>query len=195
MRARVAPEPVRAGLVNLTLPELPPELRPPAAPAPDPAGPSPAATTPGTPGPAPGTGLTGPRAGSVGDIWQAVLADPSLGPAITDLGNRAADRAKIGFQRLSTGRQVAVVSSSIVVGAGALTALLAHPASRDWLTATLNDKIIPVGVVPGLGVQLNLSGPSITVGLHLDVGKILPASMGFGPASQSTPLGAPPSPY
>ena len=44
--------------------------------------------------------------------------------------------------------------------------------------------------MPGLGVQLNLSGENIIVGLHLDVGKLLPASLGFGPASQNTPLGA-----
>ncbi len=41
----------------------------------------------------------------------------------------------------------------------------------------------------------NLSGNNIIVGLHLDVGKILPAALGFGPASATTPLGAPPNPY
>jgi hypothetical protein len=49
--------------------------------------------------------------------------------------------------------------------------------------------------VPGLGVQLNLSGENVIVGLHLDVGRILPAALGFGPASDTTPLGAPPSAF
>ena len=136
----------------------------------------------------------GPRAGTGGDIWKAVLSSPVLGPAVVNLGDLATARAKLEYNNLSTGGKAAVVSTSVVVGVGALTAVLAHPGARDWMTATLNDKIIPVVPVPGLGVQLNLSGNNIIVGLHLDVGKILPASLGFGPASATAPLGAPPTP-
>jgi len=137
----------------------------------------------------------GPREGTGGDIWKAVLAEPSLGPAITVLGDQAATRAKSEFDSLSTGATVAVVSGSVAVAGGAIVGLLSRPDVRQWITATLNDNVIPVPLVPGLGVQLNLSGDTMIVGLHLDVGKILPAALGFGPASATTPLGSPPGAY
>jgi hypothetical protein len=133
----------------------------------------------------------GPRAGTGGDVWKAVLAEPSLGPAITALGEQAAARAQAEWHGLSTGEAAVVVGGSIAVGGGTIVALLANPDVRTWITTTLNDKIIPVPKVPGLGLQLNLAGDNLIVGLHLDVGRILPAALGFGPASATTPLGTP----
>lgn len=193
MHALATPAHVLPRLMELNLPSMPPTIGPP---APGPQLPAPAAPVPATPqGPAPGTGLMGPREGTGGDIWKAVLADPSMGPAITALGDQAADRARSEFGSLSTGAAVAVVSGSVAVGGGAIVGLLSRPDVRQWITATLNDKVIPVPLVPGLGVQLNLSGDTMIVGLHLDVGKLLPASLGFGPASATTPLGSPSGSY
>jgi len=194
MHALIAPEQVQTALVNLN---LPPQLgagsgQPPAPQLIPPATPTPNATPQG---PAPGTGLMGPRPGTGGDIWKAVLAEPALGPAIEALGEQAATRARAEFDELSTGGKAAVVTGSIVVGGAAITGLLANQETRDLITATLNDVVIPVPKVPGLGVQLNLSGNTMIVGLHLDVGRILPAALGFGPASETTPLGAAPNPY
>jgi hypothetical protein len=47
--------------------------------------------------------------------------------------------------------------------------------------------------VPGLGVQLDLGGDSLIVGLHLDVGQFLPKALGFGPGDANA-LGSPPDP-
>lgn len=190
MNAMLAPEPVRAGLLDLTLPSMPPPAGG-TTPAPGPASTLPAPPPVTATGPAPGTGLMGPRAGTGGDVWKAVLAEPSLGPAITALGDQAAAQARSQWDRLSTGGAVAVVTGSVVVAGGAVAGVLANRDARQWITATLNDKIIPVPRVPGLGVQLNLSGSTVVVGLHLDVGAILPAALGFGPASATTPLGRP----
>ena len=190
MNTMIGPEPVRAGLLDLTLPGLPAQPAGPAAgpgPTPTPPAPAPAVAT----GAAPGTGLMGPRTGTGGDIWKAVLAEPSLGPAITALGDQAAARARSQWNQLSTGGAVAVVTGSVVVAGGAVAGVLANRDARQWITATLNDKIIPVPKVPGLGVQLNLSGNTVIVGLHLDVGAVLPAALGFGRASETTPLGRP----
>jgi hypothetical protein len=190
MNAMIAPEPVKAGLLDLTLPAAPFTPGPPRASTPP--VPSPPARAPATPtGPAPGTGLMGPRAGTGGDVWKAILAEPSLGPAITALGDQAAAKAKAQWDQLSTGGAAAVVTGSIVVGGGAIAGVLANPDARQWITSTLNDKIIPVPKVPGLGVQLNLSGENVIVGLHLDVGQVLPKALGFGPAAATTPLGTP----
>ena len=193
MNALIAPAPVQEGLrdVKLDLPPMPP---PTGVPSPPPIAP-PAPSSSPRPTPAPGTGLMGPRAGTGGDIWQAVLAEPALGPAIESLGDKAAARAKADWGQLSTGGAVVVVTQSIVIGGGAIAGVLAAPDARQWVATALADKVIPVPKVPGLGVQLNLTGDKVIVGLHLDVGKLLPASLGFGPASQNTPLGAPPNPY
>lgn len=194
MNAISAPERVMAGLLELNLPPMSATIGPPTPPTPEAAPASPtAATTPQ--GPAPGTGLMGPRAGTPGDVWKVVLAEPSLGASITGLGDQAAARAKSKYDTLSTGATVAVVTTTVAVGGGAIVGLLSRPDVRQWITATLNDKVIQVPKVPGLGVQLNLSGNTVIVGLHLDVGKILPAALGFGPASATTPLGSPPGAY
>jgi hypothetical protein len=76
-------------------------------------------------------------------------------------------------------------------------ALLPLPHCSDYLAtarARREYNNLSTGAVPGLGVQLNLSGNTIVVGLHLDVGKILPASLGFGAAAAHPPLGAPSTP-
>jgi len=189
MNALIAPTPVQAALLDLNLPQMPlaPGQPGTTAPALTPPAPPPATAT----GPAPGTGLMGPRAGTGGDMWKAVMAEPALGPAITALGDQAAGRAKSQWDKLSTGGAVAVVTGSVAVGGGAIAGILSNPDARKWITSTLNDKIIPVPKVPGLAVQLNLSGENVIVGLHLDVGQILPAALGFGPASATTPLGTP----
>jgi hypothetical protein len=186
MNAMMAPEMVSAGLLDLTLPALPPGPAP-AAPSLTPPQPPPATAA----GPAPGTGLIGPRTGTGGDIWKAILAEPTLGPTVTALGDQAAGRARSEWDKLSTGQAAGVVTGSLVVGGAAIAGILASPDARQWISSTLADKIIPVPKVPGLGVQLNLSGPTVIVGLHLDVGRILPKALGFGPASQTTPLGSP----
>jgi hypothetical protein len=195
MRTLIAPAEVQGHLLNLNLPDLPADPTPPApAPATPLSGAPTAPSTATAQGPAPGTGLTGPRAGTGGDVFKAAMSDPAIGPAVEQLGDLAASRAKRSFNNLSTGGKVAVVSTTVVVGTAGITAILSNPSARQLITGTLNDVVIPVPKVPGLGVQLNLSGNNVIVGLHLDVGKILPASLGFGPASQTTPLGAPPGP-
>jgi hypothetical protein len=201
MRQVVAPEPVTAALGQLELPSFPPHLLTP--PAPGSSGPSPAAgpaapaapapAAPG-PGPRPGTELKGPRPGELGDIWSAAMSSAIIGPAVTRLGDLAKERAQTDWANLKTGGKVAVVSTSVVLVGSALTAILTNPAARDWALTQLNDKIIPVYKVPGLSAQFNLAGDNIILGLHLDVGRLLPESLGFGPGSP-TALGKAPNPY
>jgi hypothetical protein len=203
MRQLVAPEPVVAALRQLPLPPFPSDLLPPPAPdsgAPFPAAgpaapaPAPAAPAPG-PGPRPGTELKGPRPGEAGDIFKAAMSTATIGPAVTRLGELAKEHA---WTNLKAPGKAAVVSTSVVLGGSALTAILANPAARSWaLTNLLNDRIIPFGIgdyqVHGLSAQFNLSGDNIILGLHLDVGRFL-APLGFGPGS-ATPLGKAPNPY
>lgn len=202
MRELVGPQQVSAGLNQLILPSVPSGLLPlgpvgPAAPAPPvPAPPAPQQPSTGTAaGPAPGTELTGPRPGTVGDIWQAIKADPGIGPAVLELGDRAAARARQDWQALSGGGQVALVSTALVIGGGAVAGVLSSPEARSWVATNLSGKVLPVPIVPGLGIQLNLKADNVLLGLHLDVGQLLPTALGFGPAASTSALGAPPNPY
>lgn len=197
MRELVGPPQVSAGLNQLILPSVPSGLLPPgpvgpAAPAP----PAPQPPSTGTAaGPAPRTELTGPRPGTVGDIWQAIKADPGIGPAVLELGDRAAARARQDWQALSGGGRVALVSTSLVIGGGAVAGVLSSPDARSWVATNLSGKVLPVPFVPGLGIQLNLKADNVLLGLHLDVGQLLPTALGFGPAASTSALGAPPNPY
>lgn len=192
MRYVVAPAKVHAGLLDLNLPgglSIGPPTATPTLGVPG----APAQST--IPGPTPATGLSGPRDGTLGDVWKAVMADPALGPAVTKLGDDAIAYVRLNYDSLSTGAKFGVISTSAIIAGGAVGALLGNNDTRHLIGDTLNDQLIPVYKVPGLSVQLNLTGPAIIMGLHLDVGSILPSSLGFGPASESTPLGAPPRPY
>ena len=108
MRQVVAPAPVTAALGQLPLLAIPPHLltlpdRQLSAPFPAADLPSPALD----PGPRPGTELQGPRPGEGGDIWRAAMSDAIIGPAVTRLGDLAAERARMDWARLRTGGQVA----------------------------------------------------------------------------------------
>jgi hypothetical protein len=196
MRQVVAPAPVTAALGQLSLPAVPLHLLPPSgrelsAPFPAAGPPSPALD----PGPRPGTELQGPRPGEGGDIWRAAMSDAIIGPAVTRLGDLAAERARMDWASLRTGGQVAVVTTSVVLAGGALAGILTNPSGRDWALRALNDRIIPVPPVPGLSAQFNLGGDHVILGLHLDLGPHLPARLGFGRGVSPSPLGSPPNPY
>src|SRR5262249_7738443 len=95
---------------------------------------------------------------------------------------------------LSTGDRVALVSTAVAIGGGAVAGVLSDPDARNWVATTLRGTVYPVPMVPGLGVQLDLGGDSLIVGLHLDVGRLLPAALGFGPGGGTPPSPNPPIP-
>ena len=138
-----------------------------------------------------GAGPSEPRAASGGDVLRAVMAIPAVDTAITNLQNRAVERVQRDWRNLGTGGQVAVVSSLAVIGGGALAGAMTDPDAREFGLSQLNGRVIPVPGVGGLGVELNTKGDNIMVGLHLDIGRYLPESLGFGPGSASA-IGAPP---
>lgn len=87
------------------------------------------------------------------------------------------------------------MSTALVIGGGAVAGVLSNPEARSWVATNLSGKILPVPMVPGLGVQLNLGANNVLLGLHLDVGQLLPRALSFGPAASTSALGAPPNPY
>ncbi len=119
------------------------------------------------------------------------MAVPAIDTAITSLQTQALDRVRRDWRNLGTGGQAVVVTSLALIGGGALTGAMTDPAARNFALSQLNGRVIPVPGVGGLGVELNTEGDNVMVGLHLDIGRYLPESLGFGPGSASA-IGPPP---
>jgi hypothetical protein len=192
MQELLKPDSVALALAQLTLPSLPPNLLPPSPAGPGALAPPPAAPAAPAPPPQAGTPVE-PRPGTGGDIWRAIQAEPTIGPAVQQLQEQAIEQARQDWAALSRGEKAVVVSTGVLIGGGALAGVLSSPEARSWVGSTLGGTVYPVPLVPGLGVQLNLGGDNVILGLHFDVGRYLPSVLGFGPGSPKA-LGSPPSP-
>ena len=165
---------------------------------PGPSGVSPAALAgPPIPQPAPlvpaGAGPDTPRAAEASDVLEAVMAIPAIDQGITSLQTLATDRVLIDWRKLSTGEKVGVVSTVVTIGLGALGGVASDPAARRLALSQLNGRILPVPGVDWLHLEVNTGGDALMVGMHLDVGRLLPKNLGFGPGSPSA-IGGPPQP-
>lgn len=150
----------------------------------------PPAPQPGPPAqPQPRVGERGepPRAGSGGDILRAIAERPEVEAAIGRLG----DHALMQWQRLRLGGQVAVVSTSALIAGGALAGIATSPEARRFVFEQLSGAALPVPGADWLHVELNVADDNLMFGLHLDVGRFLPAALGFGPGSPEA-IGEPP---
>ena len=139
----------------------------------------------GTPAPEPeplvprGAGPETPRAASPGDLLGAVMAVPAVDGALTRLRTQATDRLASDWRGLSGGGKAAVVTSLVTIGGGALAGALANPDSRDFLLEQLNGRDLPVPGIEGLSVQFSTQRDNLGVMFTFDVGRHLPASLGF----------------
>ncbi len=138
-----------------------------------------------------GKGPAKPRAAEASDLLEAVMSVPAIDTAIESLRTQALDRVRTDFASLSKGGKVATVSALAVIAGGSLAGAMTDPQARRFALDQLNGRVLPVPGLQGLGVELNTQGGNIMVGLHLDVGRILPASLGFGPSSPEA-IGGPP---
>lgn len=132
-----------------------------------------------------------PREADAGDVAEAVMKVPAIDRAVTGLKTQALGQVKRDWRALSLGDKVVTVSSLAMIGGGALAGVVSDPQARSFVFSQLDGKVIPVPGVEGLGVEFNTKGKNLMVGIHLDVGRILPKELGFGPGSASA-IGAPP---
>jgi hypothetical protein len=156
--------------------------------------PGPAATPP-APAPAPavpaGKGPDKPRPASPGDIAKAIMAVPAIDQAIGRLRTDATERVTRDWSRLNTGERAGVVTSLAVIGLGTIGGIASDPEAREFALAQLNGRPIPVPGLNWMHVELNTAGENVMVGFHVDVGRLLPPSLGFGPGSPNA-IGGPP---
>jgi hypothetical protein len=140
-----------------------------------------------------GPGPETPREATGGDVIRALMAVPTVDTALTNLQTWASERVERDWERLSIGEQIATITATAVFGGGALAGVLSHPETRQAAINLLTGRTFPVPGVEGLQFEVGIRGNDWTVGFHLDVGALLPASLGFGPSSPSA-FGPPPIP-
>ena len=168
----VAPAPAGAGAVN--------PFAAPALPAPRPIVPR-------------GAGPATPRSADAGDVLRAITRVPAVDEMLTRLQTLALDRVRMDWSRLRTGERVGVVSTGVVIGAGVLAGVLSDPSARRLVWSQLNGRVWPVPGVDWLHLELRAGEGDFLLGGHVDVGRLLPPSWGFGPSSPQA-FGAPPQP-
>lgn len=166
-----------------------------------------AASAGSKPPPQPSPFETFPRRGTAGDMLKAALQEPYLTPMVTRLKRQGTQRLEAAWGSLgSTGQGI-----TIGVGVGLAAAGTLAMTDRDVRARTIpvmdriqvggfsmldaiNNRVIPFSVagVP-MGAEWNFQpeGNHAMFGIHLDIGSMLPASMGFGPASFQA-IGGPP---
>lgn len=151
---------------------------------------------PQTPPPAPQAGPSSPRPGTLGDVLGAVIGLPQVRPLIDQAQARATQAAESAWQGIPPIGQRIIIGSGIGLSVGGLTWILADPnvrASLSQLSTPLNDRVIPIPGLSGFGLEVNTGNGNLTLGIHLDLGQLLPPFLGFG-AGSFNPLGAPPQP-
>ncbi|QHT70498.1 hypothetical protein GXP67_29530 [Rhodocytophaga rosea] len=130
-----------------------------------------------------GAGPDIPKTASASDLLDAVLKIPSIDQAVTTLRDRALITVSRDWRQLSTPAKIGVVSAGVLIVAPTLAGIISDPAARSMALDQLNGKVIPVPGVNWLSVETNLKDNNLIFGLHVDVGRLLPPILGFGPSS------------
>lgn len=158
-------------LQGLDLPTPRPANLPAAAPG------SPPRTTP----PSPPTHQTeAPRPGEAGDVIDAATA--AAEPVLAPLKAQLFSQLKQGWSGFSTVERVGVVSFGIGTVSLAGIGAFSNPGARSFLLDKLNGAVIPLPGASWLGLETHIDAEYLFFGAHLDVGRLLPEAMGFGPA-------------
>lgn len=128
-----------------------------------------------------------PEPGSVGTLLGAIGAVPEVKRALEDVQYQV-------WGRLNSGDKATLLTTGLTFAAGSLGGVLATPGGRA-LMSQLSGVPLPVPKVPWLAFEFSTRNEVIGLGVHVDVGALLPARFGFGPAGPRDgrqPLYAPP---
>lgn len=120
-----------------------------------------------------GAGPATPRPGSASDVLDAVLAVPSVDAALSSLQSQVLGQLEHDWESLSTGEQVFVGSYASLIGATAITAIMANDETRSFVLEQLNDRNLPVPAVPGLTFRARFLGNDPGIFFNLDLSRII----------------------
>lgn len=161
---------------SLTTP--PPPTTPPVA-SPAPTVPPAVQAPPANPGTTPAPLPQPPRPGEVGDVIDA--ATGAAAPILEPMKAQLFSQLKQGWGSFSTVERVGVVSFGVGTVSLAGIGAFSNPDARSFLLDKLNGAVIPVLGAGWLGLETHIGGDYLFFGAHLDVGRLLPEAMGFGP--------------
>lgn len=116
-----------------------------------------------------GAGPETPRSGEASDILEGILAVPAVDSAVSRLRAMATEEVMRDWRRLSTGERAATVSTVAVIGGGAIATILSDEENRRFALNLLADTDIPVPLIPGLSLTLDIAGSEKKVMFTLDV--------------------------
>lgn len=186
---QLQPTTIRPNLtqVNLGLPATIPATAPTPSPFTLPTIPPPTTLVPA------GAGPDTPREANLGDFTGALMSVPAIDNALTSLQTQIGNQITQDWSRLRLGEQIGVVSSLALIGSGTLAGIISDPTARQFALSQLNGRILPVPGLNWLHLEMNTESDALMLGLHVDVGRLLPPSWGFGSGSIS-PIGGVPQP-
>jgi hypothetical protein len=90
------------------------------------------------------------------------------------------------YGRLGEGEKKTLMTSGITFGIGALGGMLATPGGREALSH-LSGVALPVPKAPWLQFEFTTQHDTVGLGVHVDVGALLPERLGFGKARPQDP--------
>lgn len=125
-----------------------------------------------------GAGPQPARTASISDLLQAVLAIPTVQSGVTRLQTQAQDEVRRSWHLLSAGERALVITQGILIAGGALAGVASDPAARQLVLDQVQGRTIPIPGLP-MTFQFNLTGPDQRLVIGLDVGALLPPSLGF----------------
>ena len=115
-----------------------------------------------------------PEKGDVGKLLGAIGEVPEVKRALENIQYQV-------WGRLSSGDRTTLLTTGLSFGAASLGGVLATPGGRSLLSQ-LSGVPLPVPKVPWLAFEFSTQDDVIGLGVHVDVGALLPSRFGFGPA-------------
>jgi hypothetical protein len=137
---------------------------------------------PPTPEPRPlvpaGRGPDRPRPATVGDVVGAFMRIPAVQAGVTRLREQAEGQIRRNWSRLSGGERALVITHGVLLGATTVAGLALSPEARQMALDQIQGRDIPLPGLP-VTVRFNLTGPEQQLFLGVNVGQLLPPSLGF----------------
>ena len=116
-----------------------------------------------------GAGPERPREADFGDLVKGIAAVPAVIAARKQLN----DQVGAILNRLSAGEKVATISTTALIGAGALAGILSDESARQSLLGLIQDRDIPVPKAPRLSLRIRPVGADASVTLTADLSGLL----------------------
>ena len=114
------------------------------------------------------------RPGEASDFLSALMGVPAISKAIDSIKASAVDKLKGDWRRLSAGGKAAVITQTVIMGAGSVAGILASQSGRKGLYELLKDNETPIPVpgVPGMELRLKTGNEQRAV-VMFDIAKFL----------------------